>query len=433
MELTPVRQRKRNKRWLFFDVPSVEELAGIPDEELAKRTLPKGFYLWFFAHHMRTIYAVLSEHVYLTRGVLDYLYDYLRWGPNKIHNKLFICSSYNREMQCSNGFLCREVHCPFNTDTAMEASIYNVFSNANGCPTSTERKEKSLKHPPNVLLWHSLHSRWTPPWAYPTLPRGATFRVAMPNNPNPVEEFDSGRIFVTKVVREHYERFLRNEPPTVALQHCANYSKNGVCCFGQNCQFVHVVSHTGERAEKDSSVGDLSIKSAPGNANASIRPIPGQKGNSTTFSESCGETSRTSCPMMHFSLSSSPSTSVNAPPRAISTKSVASDTSMLNTQLLLLSTPLIQTGQSPQSRENCQKQIQLQQSQPQLQPQKQGQLQPCLSTGCLPQFNPATAPFFLLQGPEKSQPISLQQMYALPVPPQDGNAKGVSPLYFMPY
>ncbi|KAH9600534.1 hypothetical protein LSM04_006219 [Trypanosoma melophagium] len=218
------RKRGRNRRWLCVEVPSVQELAEIPDEELALRTLPKGFYLWFLMHDMRNMYAVLSERVFLTRGVLGYLYDYTRWGPNKLHSKLFLCTALNQQQHCSNGLLCREVHCGLSTDCALDASAF-------GDGTSRQQQQ----HPSNVLLSHTLYSRWTPVWAAATLPRGVTFHVALPNNPKPVEEYDSGWIFVTKVLRDHYERLLRNEPPVVTLQHCANFAKNGVCCFGPSC------------------------------------------------------------------------------------------------------------------------------------------------------------------------------------------------------
>ncbi|RNF14461.1 uncharacterized protein Tco025E_05831 [Trypanosoma conorhini] len=424
MTLTPTRQRKRNKRWLCVDVPSVEELAGVPEKELAARTLPKGFYLWFLAHHMRTIYAALSEHVCLTHGVLDYLYDYLRWGPNRVQDKLFLCASYNKSKKCSNGFLCREVHCPFSTENALEANAFNIFSNANGCPTSAEPKEKGPHPPSNVLLWHALHSRWTPSWAYPVLPSGVTFRVAMPNNPKPVEEFDSGRLFVTKVVQEHYGRLLRNEPPAVALQHCANYSKNGVCCFGPNCQFVHVVSYRGECAEADQSLDGDSTRSVGCNKRASHSTSTAQHRSSMSLTDSSGETLTTSYSMLHLSLPSSPAASATASSCVVPTQAMAPETAIPNTQLLFFPASMLQAGSSPQHGDRIQRQ-------PQEEFQRH-QFRSGLPPGNLTPFTP-TSPVYLVQRAKDQPSLSVQEMYTFMLPSQEVNMNGAPPLCFMPY
>ncbi|ESL09318.1 hypothetical protein TRSC58_02962 [Trypanosoma rangeli SC58] len=425
MALTPARRRKRNKRWLCVEFPTVEELAGVSEEKLASLTLPKGFYLWFLAHHMRTIYATLSENVYLTHGVLDYLYEYSRWGPNRVQNKLFLCSSYNQNKQCRNGFLCREVHCPFTAESALEASAFNVFSNANGCPTSAEPKEKGPRSPPNVLLWHALHSRWTPSWAYPVLPSGVTFRVAMPNNPKPVEKFDSGRLFVTKVVQEHYGRFLRNEPPAVALQHCANYSKNGVCCFGPNCQFVHVVSYTGERTETERSVDEDSTNSESCNNVASPLTSTAQKMSTMAPTDSSGETLKASCSMLRFSFPPSPAAPATTSLGVIPTQSKTSDTSMPNTQLLFFPAPVHQAVTVPQHGDPYQQHPQQELQRRQFQP---GPLPGNLSSSFAP-----SSQFYLLQGTKNPQSLPVHEMYTFMLPPQDVNMNDGSSLCFMSY
>ena len=104
--------------------------------------------------------------------------------------------------------------------------------------------------PDHLILRHSLHTRWTSTKTYPTLPAGVEFRVALPNTPTPVDTYDSSVLFVTRGAQEYYNQCKRNEQPAVTMQHCAHYSKNGICCFGEDCQFVHVVHYKAhDRAE----------------------------------------------------------------------------------------------------------------------------------------------------------------------------------------
>ncbi|ORC87866.1 uncharacterized protein TM35_000191100 [Trypanosoma theileri] len=426
------RKQRRNRRWLCVDVPSVQELSETPDEELARRTLPKGFYLWFLMHDMRTMYAVLSERVFLTRGVLDYLYDYTRWGPNKLHSKLFLCTEYNQHQKCSNGFLCREVHCGLSTESALDATAFGVLTNANGCPTAvnakdgTSRQPQQQQPPPNVLLSHTLHSRWTPVWAAATLPRGVTFRVALPNNPKPVEEYDSGWIFVTKVVRDHYERLLNNEPPLVTLQHCANFAKNGVCCFGPSCQFVHVV-HYGDPCEMNTLEDTNSVSSGKSCGNSSPSHI-GKKTKSASITDSVAESSKTSRHGLTFSLPTSPGASITNQPRFHARENNAYGSSLPNNQYVLLPPNVMQAEPSPMGPPR-----------PQLRQQQQ---QPFLSPESLSCFNPMGAPVFLLPGSDRlqQQQMLLQQqqqqqqpVYTIMLPSPDGQLGPVSPIFVMPY
>lgn len=72
-----------------------------------------------------------------------------------------------------------------------------------------------------LILCHPLHTRWTSVSMYPTLPTGVEFKVALPNMPNPVDTYDTSPLFVTRGAQEYFILSMRNEQPTVTMQHCA--------------------------------------------------------------------------------------------------------------------------------------------------------------------------------------------------------------------
>lgn len=313
-------KKTRSRKWEVIDVPAIDELELLTEDEIADTSLTGGFCIRFFRHDMQCLYTVASEYVKLTRGVVDYLHDYNQLGPNKSRNKLFLCTQFDKEKKCVNGSLCREVHCTLSVEDVQDAQKYHVPSNATGAPNvatvvpgaeiilkglnqsapppqptntavvaptqlSTEagavtEVPSTLPPPPsgssgpitlafddsspldtqaislnlsdsttviylpeNLILRHSLHSRWTSRTMYPTLPSGITFRVALPNTPTPVDAYDSSELFVTKGAQEFYDQAVQEKPITVTMQHCAHYSKNGICCFGDDCQFVHVLHY----------------------------------------------------------------------------------------------------------------------------------------------------------------------------------------------
>ncbi|KPI87578.1 hypothetical protein ABL78_3329 [Leptomonas seymouri] len=287
-------KKVRAKKWDTIQIPSIDELELMTEEEIRSMTLPTGFCVRFFCHDMDHLFTVASDQVKVTRGVLDCLHDYNQLGPNKSRNKLFLCSQYNNTKECMNGSLCREVHCALNVEDAEDALKYQVPSNATGAPNvvtlasaedilakklnepltagtavpafttvedsnplnsivvggSAPETATCIYMPDHLILRHSLHTRWTSTKTYPTLPVGVEFRVALPNTPTPVDAYDSNALFVTRGAQEYYNQCTRNEQPTVTMQHCAHYSKNGICCFGEDCQFVHVVHYKAhDRAE----------------------------------------------------------------------------------------------------------------------------------------------------------------------------------------
>ncbi|CCW61938.1 unnamed protein product [Phytomonas sp. EM1] len=301
----------RTKKWEIIELPAIDMLEFFSEEELSGMSLPAGFCIRFFRHDMHFLYTVASNYVKLTRGVLDYLQDYNQLGPNKSRNKLFICIQYDRNRECLNGPLCREVHCTIPLETVEDAALYNVPSNATGAPSIVkvlpgwEIREKKLNRalttqtgdsasgapgpgtaldepettpldtlaasgslvdvngstdsviylPSSTILRHSLHSRWTSKKMYRTFDSGVLFKVALPNTPTPVDTYDSGELFITKGALEYYEQCVRKETTTVTMQHCAHYSKNGICCFGEDCQFVHVLHYNPrERVENGDSL-----------------------------------------------------------------------------------------------------------------------------------------------------------------------------------
>ncbi|GET88483.1 hypothetical protein, conserved [Leishmania tarentolae] len=308
-------KKVRSKKWDTVPIPTIDDLEAMTEADIRSTPLPSGFCVRFLCHDMNHLFTVASNQVRITRGALDYLHDYNQLGPNKSRSKLFICSQYNKTKTCINGSLCREVHCVLNVEDAQDALQHQVPSNATGAPNtvtlapSEDIIAKRLNEPfavsttvpafstvgdsnpldsilgsgcaaaegpaciympEKLILRHSLHTRWTSASTYPTLPSGVEFRVALPNTPNPVDVYDSSALFVTRGAQEYFMLCMRNEQPTVTMQHCAHYSKNGICCFGEDCQFVHVV-HYKPRDRAENSISD---------------PDAGSMGSSITTSES---------------------------------------------------------------------------------------------------------------------------------------------------
>ncbi|CAD2218327.1 hypothetical protein, conserved [Angomonas deanei] len=146
-----------------------------------------------------------------------------------------------------------------NNSTAVDANLDNDSSPLDFLVPVSGGNElmNAVFLPEGLILRHSLHTRWTTRDMYPTLPNGVVFSIALPNTATPVEDFDSGVIFVTKGAEEYYNQVVSKEPTTVTMQHCAHYSKNGVCCYGNECQFVHVVHYTHKsRFDLDNSESD---------------------------------------------------------------------------------------------------------------------------------------------------------------------------------
>lgn len=267
---------RSSKKWNSIPILSIADVREMSEEELTGKFLDKGFCIRFFRQDMHCSYIVASHHVLITRGVLDYVHDFNQLGPNKSRHKLFLCSEFSKSKACINGSRCREVHCILPIESAVEANIFGVMGNATGAPNLVEicdegtlRRQNNLiapfdsylsnelslsgsfasdsesnaaiKMPENVILQHSLHSRWTSKWMYRTLPPGVTFQIALPNTPTPVEEYDSGDIFYTRGANEYYEQIKKHHQSPLSMQHCAHLTKNGLCCFGEDCAFVHVV------------------------------------------------------------------------------------------------------------------------------------------------------------------------------------------------
>lgn len=311
-------KKARCKKWDTVQIPSIDDLEAMTESAIQSTPLPSGFCVRFLCHNMNHLFTVASNQVRITRGALDYLHDYNQFGPNKSRSKLFICSQYNTTKTCINGSLCREVHCALNIEDAQDALRHHVSSNATGAPNivtlapSEDIIAKRLNEPfaisttfsafgtvgdsnpldsilgngggaadaaaciympDRLILRHSLHTRWTSVSTYPTFPTGVEFKLALPNTPNPVDTYDSSALFVTRGAQEYFTLCMRNEQPTVTMQHCAHYSKNGICCFGEDCQFVHVVHYKPrERAENSISDPDaVSMGSSVTNSESSRR------------------------------------------------------------------------------------------------------------------------------------------------------------------
>ncbi|KAG5479019.1 hypothetical protein LSCM1_02861 [Leishmania martiniquensis] len=320
-------KKVRCKKWDTIQIPFIDDLEALTEREIQNIPLPSGFCVRFLCHDMEHLFTVASAHVRITRGTLDYLHDYNQLGPNKSRSKLFVCSHYNKMKECMNGHLCREVHCVLNVEDAQDALPYQVPSNATGAPNlvmlapaeeiiarrlneplasgnstsvvstvedsnpldsiigggSASDGTTSFYMPDQLILRHTLHTRWTSTKMYPTLPSGVEFRVALPNTPTPVDTYDSSALFVTRGAQEYFNLYMRNEQPTVTMQHCAHYSKNGICCFGEDCQFVHVVHFKfRDRAENAVSDADPSSMGSSGTNSESSRPRAGRRISATT-------------------------------------------------------------------------------------------------------------------------------------------------------
>ncbi|EPY36464.1 hypothetical protein STCU_00568 [Strigomonas culicis] len=327
-------KKVRSRKWDIMTVPTIEEIIQIPEKVLSDTFLPSGYCIRFFCHDMYFLYTVPSSCMKLTRGVVDHLHDYNQLGPNKSRNRLFLCSQYNSEQQCVNGSLCREVHCTLCIKDAQEASKYSVPSNATGSPNLItvvpQDDEEHFKMnqnlstatngnitvpdknaatnddsspldalipvsgaaadpvnviyvPEGLILQHSLHSRWTTKEMHRTLPAGVTFWVALPNTSTPIDSHESEDIFVTKGAEDYYNQMVRGEPSSVTMQHCAHYSKNGVCCYGEDCQFVHVVHyHHPNKADGDLSGSDTDVASLASSINVEPSKRKGKKANKET-------------------------------------------------------------------------------------------------------------------------------------------------------
>ena len=218
-------KKGKSKKWIHYILPAAEELPQDDDEHSddlypeATLLFPPGSTLNFFPQDM---YTAPTELVYVTRGVLEFMAEFNQLGPNKTKTKLFFCSMFRKTGQCSNGFYCREVHPAMLPPPANSAMV---------------------ELDPSVTC-NTVHSRSAPRTAYPRLPTGVVFHLSLPNMQSPLDDVPSEVVFLTKGAKDYYDQVMRNESPHVNMQHCAHFSKNGMCCFGQECQFVHVSNYT---------------------------------------------------------------------------------------------------------------------------------------------------------------------------------------------
>lgn len=284
------------KKWNCIPILSITEAKKMSENELCGKLFDKGFCIRFFRQDMQCSYTVASHHVLITRGVLEYVHGYNQFGPNKARHKLFLCSQFSTSKTCINGSRCREVHCTLPLENAVQGTLFGVMSNATAAPniveicdadtlrhqhTSTVWHEECyindvsssagsftsevdsnapIKIPENVVLQYSLHSRWTTKKMCPTLPPGITFRLALPNTLTPVEECDSGEIFFTRGANEYYLQIKNKYKSSLTMQHCAHLMKNGMCCYGEDCAFVHVVDHSSRHIRKLSASDEVFSK-----------------------------------------------------------------------------------------------------------------------------------------------------------------------------
>eukprot|EP00744_Colponema_vietnamica_P003017 GILI01004671.1.p1 GENE.GILI01004671.1~~GILI01004671.1.p1 ORF type:complete len:691 (-),score=106.39 GILI01004671.1:72-2144(-) len=103
---------------------------------------------------------------------------------------------------------------------------------------------------------------------YPTLPPGVVFQISLPNQHSACMAVSSNSIYLTNGSKIHYDLVVSTENhqrhldgglnstsmqinnrgkisrhrATTIMQHCAHYTKNGVCCLGADCQFVHMAN-----------------------------------------------------------------------------------------------------------------------------------------------------------------------------------------------
>lgn len=268
-------KKSKGKKWEPLVLPPTQLLDSTSPELLHEMFLPQGFSVRFFPHDMRHMYTAPSKHIHITRGVIDYIREYNQLGPNKTKTKLFLCSMFERSSCCENGFMCREVHCRLKVSAAKLRSLVapqptndKVQDEVTNPLEGNEAATSSLSGSTTVLnlededemICNAVHMRSAAEDAHPRLSSGVTFRLALPNMQSPIDEIPSECIFVTKGSREYYDQVIRGDVPTMNMQHCAHFSKNGMCCFGADCQFVHVAQYRARTnhpgGETDSSAFD---------------------------------------------------------------------------------------------------------------------------------------------------------------------------------
>lgn len=238
---------------------------------------------------MRLMYTAPSKHIRLTQGVIDYVREHNQQGPSKTKAKLFLCTMFEKNGTCENGFMCREVHCDLKVSNAKVKSLVppsvisasrpaavldeetnplhdvsthagldgidglessmtsdlDFSSSAASSTTSTVGKlTLALVDPDDdEVVCTAVHMRNAPEDAHPRLPPGVVYRLALPNMQSPSDDIPSEKVFVTKGAKDYYDQVIVGETPTMNMQHCAHFSKNGMCCFGSDCQFVHVAQY----------------------------------------------------------------------------------------------------------------------------------------------------------------------------------------------
>lgn len=205
-------KKNRSKRW---DPVTLGDLTQ-PETTLAVTRLPPGAEIVFYPHSMKRMYTAPSDMLLITRGLIDYVLEFNQHGPSKTKTKLYSCTMYLQTGACSNGFACREVH--FVRDEGLEPGAMSAAIRVN-----------------------DVHHRDVPQDTYATLPAGHHIPLSLPNMSHSSEPFPTERIFVTKGVQEYFDEMLVGQP-TMNMQHCAHFAKNGMCCFGPDCRFVHVAN-----------------------------------------------------------------------------------------------------------------------------------------------------------------------------------------------
>jgi hypothetical protein len=263
-------KKSKSKKWAAFVMPPE---SAFPNEDAGSRDiypestvmLAPGHVLTFFPQDMSRMYSAPSHLVAVTRGVVEYLVEYNQLGPNKTKMKLFCCTAFRKTSHCDNGYHCREVH------PVMVAKTVDEPAPAS---SSGEGKVAFEFHPD--ITYNTVHSRSASAAAYPRLPPGITFRLSLPNTQSMLDDVASELVFVTKGSRDYYDQVMRNETPHVNMQHCAHFSKNGMCCFGLECQFVHVSNYAElhpvvrhQSSEDDSASNDASSKSSSRSSSSS--------------------------------------------------------------------------------------------------------------------------------------------------------------------
>lgn len=283
-------KKQKGKKWEPLALPSEDVLSSATSQDaLSAIPLPTGYTIRFFPHDMRLMYTAPSKHIRLTQGVIDYVREHNQQGPSKTKAKLFLCTMFERHGSCENGFMCREVHCDLKVSNAKVRSLVppsviaasrpaavldeetnplhdvsshvgldvvselessmtsdaDFSSSAASSTTSTVGKlTLALVDPDDdEVVCTAVHMRNAPEDAHPRLPPGVVYRLALPNMQSPSDDIPSEKVFVTKGAKDYYDQMISGETPTMNMQHCAHFSKNGMCCFGSDCQFVHVAQY----------------------------------------------------------------------------------------------------------------------------------------------------------------------------------------------